>query len=149
MFLPWNKTFNCFIFIDTIFLFSEDEIRFKLPRLFRLSVALNYSLNFSIRLLYRHQCKSDVKCEASSDIYLGVIFTKEKSSQFTPGKSCFTLQHYKGIIQLLRRKFCGMWGGKRQERRMIQLEKKKENGEGRTNLFSGNYADQGVGTARR
>lgn len=32
---------------------------------------------------------------------------------------------------------------------MIQLEKKKENGEGRTNLFSGNYADQGVGTARR
>lgn len=129
-----TRLINCFYIHRFNLLFSEDEICFKLPSLFRLGVALHYSLNFSIRLLHRHQYRSGVKCEVSSYICLGVIFAKEMSSQFILEKTCFNeLQHYKGILQLLRRKFCGMWGGKRQERRMIQLEK-KENGEGETNL---------------
>ena len=42
-------------------LFSEEEICFKLPSLFRLRVAWNYSRNFRIRLLYRHHGRPDVK----------------------------------------------------------------------------------------
>lgn len=42
-------------------LFSVEEICFKLPSLFRLRVAWNYSRNFHIRLPYRDHGRFDVK----------------------------------------------------------------------------------------
>jgi hypothetical protein len=78
---------NCFYIHRFNLLFSEDEICFKLPNLFRFRVSLNCSVSFLIRLLYRH-CSLQIshKTWIASRYLLRCNLSKGSGITVHPGK---------------------------------------------------------------